>query len=406
MNNEPSEIDELLDELLVDDADDGGQVEAGQDPEGAPEQPAAVAEPSEPEPLGYEPEPAGFVLQEPEPVAYEPEPDAYEAQESEPVAYEPEPDAYEAQESEPVGYEPEPVVYESQEPVREPRVPEVILAGGAASDGGQGVGRPRVALVGAGLVALLVVGALGAWLISRGDGSDGSEATATEDQSATDAATDDPAGADIDSVSQTDGSTDGTGDASAGEGEPFVVPPTPDNPNGVAHYTVIKDGKLYLRGWFPSPEAASDVVARAVALVGPDNVVDEIQYDPRAPELGPDFAIYLEDYVLFESNSAEVGPDFYPVLDMGVAFLTVNQDLKQRVVAYTDYLGSEADNLKLSEDRAQAVADYYIANGVSPDQVVIDPRGEEGAVEDADEEQAQQDRRVELILVPRDPEEG
>ena len=48
--------------------------------------------------------------------------------------------------------------------------------------------------------------------------------------------------------------------------------------------------------------------------------------------------------------------------------------------------------------RAEAVRDFWLANGGNAEQIILDRRGEEGADADADEEEAQLDRRVELVV--------
>ena len=68
------------------------------------------------------------------------------------------------------------------------------------------------------------------------------------------------------------------------------------------------------------------------------------------------------------------------------------------VVTRTDATGSEAVNLEMATERAEAVIDYWTGKGVDRSQVIADPRGEEEATEGADEEQAARERRAEFII--------
>ena len=57
-----------------------------------------------------------------------------------------------------------------------------------------------------------------------------------------------------------------------------------------------------------------------------------------------------------------------------------------------------ADSLEVARRRAQAVINYWLGQGVNPDQILADPRGEEGASEDDDAETAALQRRAEFII--------
>lgn len=178
---------------------------------------------------------------------------------------------------------------------------------------------------------------------------------------------------------------------------PFVLPETPDNPSGATQYAVMADGKAYMRGWYPDPAIAQQAVADAATIMGGmENVVDETQIDPRAEIRPDDFAVYLQDFILFESDSAEITEEFYEFLGFPLFFMQNNEAARVTVVARTDASGTEAYNLALATRRAEAVRDFWLANGGNADQIILDPRGEEGASEDADDAQAALDRRVEL----------
>lgn len=63
-------------------------------------------------------------------------------------------------------------------------------------------------------------------------------------------------------------------------------------------------------------------------------------------------------------------------LDKLVAFLTENKNLAIEVSGHTDDVGSENDNLKLSEKRAESVAGYLTGMGISPARVHFKGYGE------------------------------
>jgi outer membrane protein OmpA-like peptidoglycan-associated protein len=69
------------------------------------------------------------------------------------------------------------------------------------------------------------------------------------------------------------------------------------------------------------------------------------------------------------------------------------------VASHTDHRGSEAYNLELSTDRAEAVADVLVGLGVDRSLIVLDPRGEADAHPvGATESEMRSDRRVDITV--------
>lgn len=264
------------------------------------------------------------------------------------------------------------------------------------------------------LALLLVAGGVG-WTIASYTDSSGetNAASGVSDNSTQDDTIENQVAPEVEEGSATDGDGEAgepaspttepasptTEPASSAESEPFVVPDTPDNPSGAAQYSVMADNKAIMRGWYPTAELAQGAVEDAAVIMGGmENVVDETEIDPRA-ELRPDtYAVYFEDYILFETNSAEVAPDFYEFLGYPLFFMMNNADATVTVVARTDARGTAEYNMALATRRAEAVRDFWLANGGNADQIILEPKGEEEAEEGADPEQAQLDRRVELTV--------
>jgi OOP family OmpA-OmpF porin len=235
------------------------------------------------------------------------------------------------------------------------------------------------------IAALIMVGY---WLGSRSSTSDGE---ASSDAAVTTAA--EPTGG-----SATDGSAvDTTAAPTTGSTAALSVVPTADNPEGAVRYAVYTGGQVFLRGFVPSREIGDEIVAKAGAVIGPENVIDEYQVDPRAA-MDVALPVYIQDVVLFGFNSSELEPDFVPLLELAIIFLSQNPNATLTVVARTDAVGTQEANLELSQERAQAVIDYWLERGIDPAQIIADPRGEEVAVPEADEQAAALDRRAEFIV--------
>ncbi|HEY8399616.1 MAG TPA: OmpA family protein [Cytophagaceae bacterium] len=73
--------------------------------------------------------------------------------------------------------------------------------------------------------------------------------------------------------------------------------------------------------------------------------------------------------ILFETGKATLKKESYPELDKVVKFLNTHPSIKIRIEGHTDNVGKAATNLKLSEDRAAAVAVYIISQGIAADRI-------------------------------------
>jgi OOP family OmpA-OmpF porin len=102
----------------------------------------------------------------------------------------------------------------------------------------------------------------------------------------------------------------------------------------------------------------------------------------------------------FEYDSATLTAESRPVLDEVAADLKKYPRLKVELQGHTDSRGSDQYNLKLSQRRAEAVREYLIRQGVSPDQLTARGYGETQpkASNDTDEGRAE-NRRVDMKVL-------
>lgn len=104
--------------------------------------------------------------------------------------------------------------------------------------------------------------------------------------------------------------------------------------------------------------------------------------------------------IFFDPAKAILKPESYPELDRVAEFLTNNATIKVEIGGHTDNVGSAATNQKLSQNRAQAVADYIISKGISKDRVVAKGYGlSKPVASNATKEGKAQNRRVEFTVV-------
>lgn len=106
--------------------------------------------------------------------------------------------------------------------------------------------------------------------------------------------------------------------------------------------------------------------------------------------------------VLFEFDKSLVKKDSYGELESIVNLLKMNPNYKLSLEGHTDAVGTESYNVGLSKNRVNAVRDFIIMNGISPDRIVPQHHGETKPVGDnANADGRKSNRRVDvLILVP------
>ena len=87
-------------------------------------------------------------------------------------------------------------------------------------------------------------------------------------------------------------------------------------------------------------------------------------------KLNQGVSIVLEN-VVFDKGKSTLRPESMPEINRVIQVMKANPDIKIELSGHTDSYGKMEYNIKLSKDRAQAVADYMISQGISPDRLVV-----------------------------------
>ncbi len=104
--------------------------------------------------------------------------------------------------------------------------------------------------------------------------------------------------------------------------------------------------------------------------------------------------------IFFATGSADLQPTSEGELQKLLALLNENPNMKIQINGHTDNVGSDADNLKLSEDRAKAVKDYLIQKGISSSRLKSKGFGETQPIDTNDTQEGKQNnRRTEFVIV-------
>lgn len=116
---------------------------------------------------------------------------------------------------------------------------------------------------------------------------------------------------------------------------------------------------------------------------------------------GNNINLIMPGNITFATNRRNLKSEFYNVL--GSVALVVKEYNKTTVVVsgYTDSVGSDKYNQKLSEDRARSVADFLVNKKVNPARIELIGLGEKNPVASNKTQQGRSlNRRVEITLFP------
>ena len=90
-----------------------------------------------------------------------------------------------------------------------------------------------------------------------------------------------------------------------------------------------------------------------------------------------DLIVNVGDRVFFGYDSSDLDSDALELLQDQVAWLKQNSDVNVTIEGHCDERGTREYNLALGEKRAQAVKNYLIGLGISPDRVSTISYGKE-----------------------------
>lgn len=149
-----------------------------------------------------------------------------------------------------------------------------------------------------------------------------------------------------------------------------------------------------------SLKAISDTTKYAIISI-PALGEDEYFTDPFKVDIKFESARnYRLDNVHFDTDKATLRPDSYRQLTELLEYLQRHPDIKVEIAGHTDNTGTDAHNLKLSQDRANTIRNYLLGKGIKPAQVNAKGYGSSVPVADNNtEEGRQQNRRTELRIL-------
>lgn len=106
----------------------------------------------------------------------------------------------------------------------------------------------------------------------------------------------------------------------------------------------------------------------------------------------------VADNVYFETDKSILKEESFPILDAIIAAMKDQPNLKVEIDGHTDTDGSDEHNLKLSQDRAKAVAAYFVSKGIDPARITTKGYGRSRPIVVNGEVIKDKSRRVEFLF--------
>lgn len=106
--------------------------------------------------------------------------------------------------------------------------------------------------------------------------------------------------------------------------------------------------------------------------------------------------------IFFDTGKSVLRPESGPELDRLVTTFNETPKMVIEVRGHTDNTGSDEINNKLSQDRADAVREYFISKGIEPDRIASKGLGKTKPLSTNDTDVGrQQNRRVEFVIIKK-----
>src|SRR5580704_12332128 len=128
-----------------------------------------------------------------------------------------------------------------------------------------------------------------------------------------------------------------------------------------------------------------------------DDLTHKVESAQTAREDGSEVLDGLQGDVLFRTGSAEITPEIAHQIQVLAQAVAKSPALKVRLDGYADPRGTVDTNLKLSQDRANAVRDLFLAAGIGDEVLEVNAYGKSQSVA-ADSDGYALERRVRLTL--------
>jgi outer membrane protein OmpA-like peptidoglycan-associated protein len=186
-----------------------------------------------------------------------------------------------------------------------------------------------------------------------------------------------------------------------------------DNPNTAGGAIIGALGGAAVGTMFPGNDRRNALVGAGIGMLAGAAVGQYMDQQQRELEAslagtgadvtraGDSLVVTFPANITFDVDSANINPGFYRTLDDVSNSLRHYPSSYLDVIGHTDSSGAASYNQRLSERRANAVANYFRSRGVNPARIAAYGMGETQPIAtNATALGRQQNRRVELRIIP------
>lgn len=132
------------------------------------------------------------------------------------------------------------------------------------------------------------------------------------------------------------------------------------------------------------------------SLTAFQTALDNLGQDPDPRDVARALSLQV---VNFEVDKAIIPEVNKPLLDNAVKIMEQVPNMKLMIIGHTDKTADAAYNMKLSQERAQAMKDYLVAQGADPSKLMTKGMGETDPIADNATEQGRfRNRRIEFAV--------
>lgn len=143
-----------------------------------------------------------------------------------------------------------------------------------------------------------------------------------------------------------------------------------------------------------------DIVYQSTYVAAKDSItapVIKLEMEVQPIEVGKHYRLHN---IYFAFNSADILANSQKVLDEFIVFLNDHPTLQISIEGHTDNVGSDEFNLILSENRAKAVYNYLVNNGIDANRLQYKGFGESNPIATNETEEGRaMNRRTEFVIL-------
>ena len=153
-----------------------------------------------------------------------------------------------------------------------------------------------------------------------------------------------------------------------------------------------------MQGTVPSQQVADAIGAKIGAIIGTENIVDELVKDPTVP-LVKTVIVRIGPSIIFDTDSDVIRAESVEGWNQWGLFLKANPAVTVTIIGHTDSRGTVEHNTDLAKRRAESAKARMVEVGVDPSRIVTVGKGADDPVADNSTSAGmQQNRRIEVAV--------